>query len=208
MALETLYLDKKNSLSDVAKILNISVHKVVYWMSQYQIPRRRQSEANYLKHNPKGDPFEIKSVLSLQEEKLKSLALGIYWGEGSKADDHVVKVANTDTVLVRLFRDFLTRICGVLPEKIHYYLQLFKDNPLFESKRYWATQLRIDENRILVSNSLPSLGTGSYRRINNHGVMSICFFNTKLKAYVLGELGALGYVGNYSTKIEARKMVK
>ena len=206
--LRKFYLDRKQSLSEVGKTLHISVHKVVYWMSQYQIPRRKRPEANYIKHNPEGDPFCIKQHLTIDEERLKFLALGLYWGEGTKKRDHATKIVNTDPVLLGFFQDFLVKICGVHLSKIRYYLQIFKDIDPGKAKKYWAGHLSVDENRILVSDSLPSLGRGTYHRISKFGVLSMNVFNTKLKAYLLDELKTLGYVGGYSSNVEAKKMVK
>src|SRR3989338_5851953 len=208
ITLRKLYLDQKQSLAEIAKTLHLSVHKVVYWMQQYHIPRRSQSEAVYIKLNPNGDPFSVKTDLDIEEMKLKFLALGLYWGEGSKKRDHVIKIVNTDPILLGHFQRFLVNIYRVDQSKIHYYLQIFKDINPVRAKKYWARNLGINEDRILVSDSLPSLGKGTYRRINKHGVMSVNFFNTKLKSYLLNELGTLGFVGNYSVTVDARKMVK
>ena len=46
-------------------------HPVTYWMSNYNIPRRSRSEATYIKQNPNGDPFKIKTKLNRKESELK-----------------------------------------------------------------------------------------------------------------------------------------
>ncbi len=47
-------------------------------MERNGIARRSRSEATYRKANPTGDPFTIKSRLSLNEERLKALALRVH----------------------------------------------------------------------------------------------------------------------------------
>ena len=61
--LEISYKSGK-SMQDISRQLNCSVHKVVYWMDKYDVKRRTRSEATYIKANPGGDPFKIKTKLS------------------------------------------------------------------------------------------------------------------------------------------------
>lgn len=65
------------SMPSIAKILNCSIHKVVYWMDQYKIKRRSMSDAVYLQQNPNGDPFKIKAKLNKKDSFLLGLGLGI-----------------------------------------------------------------------------------------------------------------------------------
>lgn len=72
------------SMPDIAQQLQISVHKVVYWMDKYGIPRRSPSEATYLKRNPNGDPFKIASINTLEEAELLSLGIALFMGKEIK----------------------------------------------------------------------------------------------------------------------------
>jgi len=54
-----LYCTQKMSMAEVAKHLDVPYKTVVYWMSKHGIPRRTQSEAIYIKQNPKGDPSKL-----------------------------------------------------------------------------------------------------------------------------------------------------
>ena len=59
-----------NSMAEIAKMYSCSVNKIVYWMDKYEIKRRSISDAVYIKQNPNGNPFKIKSNLSLKEQRL------------------------------------------------------------------------------------------------------------------------------------------
>lgn len=192
--LEELYIVQKQSLSETSKALGVSVHKVTYWMARYQIPRRSQSDSVYLKHNPNGEPFKIKATYSLEEEKLKHLALGIYWGEGNKINHRAVRVTNSDPGVIKQFKKFLIEICQVKIDKIGYYLQTFKDNDINKAKHYWADSLGISPEKIHTCKPVHSLGRGSYKKINEYGVMTIGFFNIHLKTWIMSQLGELGMV--------------
>lgn len=190
--LRELYIDKKQSLSEIATKLNFSVHKITYWMSAYQIPRRKQSEANYIKANPNGEPFCIKKRLTRDEVKLKYLALGLYWGEGNKASNYSVRVTNSDPGVIKQFVLFLKTIYCVDINRIFFYLQTFKDNDMDIAKKYWSNRLSIDIECVKSGKPIHSMGKGSYKKICKYGVMTVAFNNTHLKTYILNELGKLG----------------
>src|SRR5262245_31227782 len=111
--LRSLYLEKGLSAKQTAERLGVPEAKVVYWLRKYQIPKRSLSEALYLRINPKGDPFKIKTNLSSAEEKLKTAGLLLWVTEGSVKDKNSIGTSNSDPALITLFVEFLLRICGV-----------------------------------------------------------------------------------------------
>lgn len=87
-----LYKKEKKSMQDIAKELGCSVNKVVYWMKRHGIKRRSWSEATYIKRNPKGDPFKFSEPRTVKDHELFGLGLGLYWGEGNKANNHAIRL--------------------------------------------------------------------------------------------------------------------
>jgi len=71
------------SMAEIARRAGISVHRVQYHLQRQGIPRRSHSEATYVKRNPLGNPFALKSPQTLEEAKLLGLGVGLYWGEGT-----------------------------------------------------------------------------------------------------------------------------
>lgn len=189
--LRFMYQDEKLSLSEIGSFTSSKVHKILYWMDKYGIPRRNRTEANYLKHNPCGEPFEIKKKLTREEVKLKYLALGLYWGEGGKTVRHSVKIVNSDPGVIQIFVRYLIKICNVRLDKIHYYLQTFKDNDILEAKRFWAKELMISHDIIHTCSPVRSLGKGTYQNISKYGVMSAEVGNVHLKSYIMKEIAKL-----------------
>lgn len=182
--LERLY-DQGLSLKEISILLNYSVHKVVYWMQRHNIPRRSRSDAAYIKLNPNGDPFVINTNLS---PFLYGLGLGIFWGEGTKATDHIVRVTNTDPSLIRVFRMFLISVCGVKDEKIHYSIVAFNDSDISVVSGYWSKQLKISPEKFGKIVQIAPQGKGSYKRKSQFGVCSITVSNVKLKHWITIEL--------------------
>ena len=169
------------SMQEIADKMGWSLHKVSYWLNKCNVPRRLPSEAAYVKWNPNGDPFKIENKLNKNEILLKGLGLGLYLGEGNKASDHSVRLGNSDPKLIRLFRKFLIKICGIKEEKLRYSLLLFNDANKSNAIDFWNRELDLIPNRIKSIFSLKSRGKGTYKKKSMTGVLIIEFCNTKLK---------------------------
>jgi len=178
-------------MADIAKNLNCSIHKIVYWMDKFNIPRRSFSDAVYLKANPHGDPFKIKKQLSDKELILYGIGIGIYWGEGEKVSKGKVRVANSDPKLILAFRNFLIKICQVTLSRIHYSLICFNDSNVKDVGTYWSKVLEISEEKFGKIVQIAPQGKGNYRRKSQYGVCIIEISNTKLKNWVMHELKKL-----------------
>lgn len=175
----------------IAKILHCSEHKVVYWMRAYKIDRRTRSEAAYMQLNPAGDPFHIKTRLTNKEYFLMGLGLGIYWGEGTKSKTNSARVANTDPHLLRMFRQFLRKVCQVREDKIHYSIVCFNDTSPTTARDYWSNQLEISGDKFGKITQIPTQGKGTYKKKSQFGVCTLSVGNVKLKAWILNQLSNL-----------------
>jgi len=185
--LERLYLSGQ-SMKEISKSLNCSIHKIVYWMDKFNIPRRSFSDAVYLQANPNGDPFKIKTLFIDKEQLLYGLGLGIYWGEGEKVSKGKVRVANSDANLIRTFRNFLITICQVTISRIHYSLICFNDSNPKKVRNFWSEVLEIPGEKFGKIVQIAPQGKGSYKRKSQYGVCIIEVSNIRLKAWIIQEL--------------------
>lgn len=179
------------SMKQIATELNCSEHKIVYWMGKYGFRRRNRSDASYIRSNPNGDPFKIKKLLNYEENKLLGLGLGIYWGEGEKVSNHQLRVANTDPDVLRTYIRFLLTICQIKKEKISYSIICFNDTNPNDAILYWSKQLQLSDKKFGKIVQIPPQGKGTYKRKNTTGVCTVTVCNTKLKAWIMGELEKL-----------------
>lgn len=180
-------------MMDIAKKLKVSGHKIAYWMDKYNIKRRSINDSLYLKYNPNGDPFKIKQPTTIQEAFIYGFGLGIYWGEGNKADKYSVRIGTSDPEMILKFRNFLQKICSVPTSKFKYSLMCFKDTPPEKAKKFWIEKLNLDSNQIGKITSLKPLGKGTYRKISLYGVCTIYVFNIKLKKWLMDQLDLIKY---------------
>jgi len=186
--LEKLYFSDKKSMQEIADLLGFSLHKVAYWIEKHEIKSRSRSEAGYIKHNPKGDPFKFRSPETKEEAILFGMGLGLYWGEGTKASKNSVRLGNTDHKLLGKFIEFLETFYGVKRKDMKFGLQIFNDMNPQKTLDFWAKSLRIKPaqfNKIIVTKS-GSLGT--YRKKTEYGVLTVMFHNTKLRDLIVATL--------------------
>jgi hypothetical protein len=160
-------------------------------MNKYGIERRSRSDANYMKYNPNGDPFKIKTHLNNEERFLRGLGLGIYWGEGTKTSKYSVRVANTDVGIIKKFREFLLIICGLKLNKITYSLICFNDANPIVARNYWSKELGILPEKFGKITIIPKQGKGTYKHKSLCGVCTIQASNIKLRSWMMDQLKVL-----------------
>lgn len=184
MVVRKLYVTEKKSSAEIAKIFKCSEHKINYWIKKYSIPKRSISEAIYNKHNPDGDPFNIKSIKTIETAKLLGLGLGLYWGEGNKKNKNSIRLGNTDSALIKKFIQFLIEILGIKKKKLKFGLQVFNDMSPKKSLDFWLKELRcfdVKRDQFFKVTVTPSRSLGTYREKSRWGVLTVHFSNIKLK---------------------------
>lgn len=175
------YVHEKMSANEIADDLDCSQNKVNYWIKKHGIEKRSISEAMYVKNNPDGDPFESPEITNTDDAFLYGLGLGLYWGEGTKSDEHAVRLGNTDPNLIKAFIRFLERIYSVDKSRLRFGLQIFSEMDKREAKAFWVNHLNVSDDQFWKVVKTPSRGKGTYRKKVEHGVLTIYFSNVKLR---------------------------
>lgn len=183
-----LYIKKGKSMKDIAELLGCSLHKVKYWMEGHNINIRSISEAVYLKNNPDGDPFKIQLPKNLEEAKLFGLGIGLFWGEGTKANKDSVRLGNTDPKLIKRFMDFLVKFFNIQKNDLKFGLQLFTDVSKKEALDFWRKELRINNSQFYKIILTKSRSTGTYRKKSKYGVLTVYYHNKKLRDILVNML--------------------
>lgn len=189
--LANLYFEKKLSMTEIAKKLGISAHKVVYWMDKYQLKRRSWSEATYVKYNPYGDPFSLEKNPGVEKQFLKGLGLGQYWGEGTKADKFSVRISNSDPYFIKTFINFLKEIYKIDNSKLKFAIHIFSDIDPKEALKYWSKQLNVSQNKFHKTQVIKLNRKGTYKKRSKYGVLTLIFQNKKLRDHMQNELRKL-----------------
>jgi len=173
-----LYLHRNYSMAEIAKQLRCSTNKVVYWMDQYGIERRDQSEATYVKRNPDGDPFKIQEFETQAQQSLFDLGIGLYIGEGTKSDQNVC-LANSDPSVIRIWLRFLREICNVEETKLFAYLNMFDDLDVEQTIAYWQDVTCLARSQFFKPTIRSNKGEG-YGKKSPYGTLTVGISNKKL----------------------------
>ena len=192
--LNNLYLSGL-SMNDIAILNNISIHKVVYWMEKYGIPRRSRSDATYTQRNPNGDPFRIIPIDSIEKAELFSLGIGLFLGEGNKRDNFQVRFANSDPNIIKIFLSFIRKICGVQEQKIKATLNIFDDRVYQACLKYWVEVTGISKNNFYKPTIRPRK-IGTYKNKSRYGTITILVGNKKLLDLI--KLWCKSYMNKYA----------
>lgn len=186
--LEKAYSVEGKSMQDIAHLLNCSVHKVKYWMDKFKIQRRSLSEAIYLKNNPDGDPFLFNPPTSIKMAKLLGYGLGLYWGEGTKADRGSVRLGNANPSLIKKFMEFLIELFSVKREGFRFSLQVFSDIDVGYALDFWVKKLKIDRRQFYKTTVSISKTKGTYKKKFKYGVLTVYYHNKKFRDMLVSML--------------------
>jgi len=160
-------------------------------MDVHDIARRSISDAVYIRNNPASDPFKVVKPAAPEEMFLYGLGMGLFWGEGNKANKYSIRLGNTDAQLIKAFIKFLTELYGIENDKLKFSLQLFTDIDTKEAMKFWTTQLGVSETQFYKPTVTISGSIGTYRKKSKYGVLTVYFHNKKLRDILLRHLAAI-----------------
>lgn len=176
-----LYSTEQKSVAEIAEKVHCSEGRINYWLLRYKIPKRSISDAIYIKHNPEGDPFSLVLPKNLKEAELFGLGLGLYWGEGTKADKSTVRLGNSDPALLRKFIKFLIKFFNIRKEDLKFHLHTFSDIDIDEAIEFWRKELNINRDQFYKPFVTKTGKLGNYRKKSKYGVLTLYYGNVKLK---------------------------
>ena len=183
-----LYVAKQLSSAQIAAELGCSVNKVNYWLAKHSIPKRSISDAIYAKYHPDGDPFRAAKIDTLEKAELYGMGLGLYWGEGTKANKHSIRLGNTDPHLLKMFIRFLVELYEINKHDLRFGLQVFSDISPNTSLEYWVSELGVSEKQFYKIHITPSSSIGTYRQKSQHGVITVYYHNKRLRDIIVNAL--------------------
>ncbi|MEI8350614.1 MAG: hypothetical protein WCI77_10750 [Candidatus Omnitrophota bacterium] len=143
--IRSLYWAKKYTVAEIANKLDISFWQLYNFMHKYNISCRKHSEANYVANKTK-PKFNLKTHLSIADEKLKIAGIMLYWAEGTFVGN-TVDFTNSNPEMVKIYIKFLREVCGVKEERLRVYLYAYPHHNIEELKAYWQSITKIPLSR-------------------------------------------------------------
>lgn len=189
--LEKLYLEDKLSVFQISKKYQCSQNRINYWLNKFNIKKRTISDSAYISHNGIIDPFKVKKLNTQFEWFLMGLGIGLYWGEGNKANKTSVKLGNTDSDLILCFIKFLKVVYGINENKLKFGLQIFSDINPGIALDFWTNKLKVKETQFQKPVVSKIRGNGNYKVKSRYGVLTVYFNNVKLRNIIISEIEKL-----------------
>ena len=145
--IKNLYYKDKLSTVEIAKKLKVSPWVVLKFMKRRNLSRRTFKESNAIKFDRKPVSFSVRQKLSEEERKLKIVGAMLYWTEGSKPNPKnrswTVDFVNSNPRMIKLFLEFLRKICGVDERRLRILLYCYADQNIGALKKYWYKATKI-----------------------------------------------------------------
>ena len=148
------------SYSQIKKETSISKSTLSRWLKKYPLSKERILELRgrspvriekYRNTMIRKREYKLKmyykeqknKLLPLTKKELHMAGLFLYWGEGNKADRHVVSINNTDPEVLKFTLFWYVTILKIPKEKIKVYLHLYSDMDVNKEIDYWSENLNI-----------------------------------------------------------------
>lgn len=180
-----MYVGEQLSAVQIAERAGCSAQGINHRLKGMGVVKRNIGEAVYVRHNPGGDPFKFTQPESAEDCRLFGLGLGLYWGEGNKANPNAVRLGNSDPRLLKSFMKFVEKFFGVSRSLARVQLQIFPDLESESVERFWETQLGVPAAQFYKTFVTERRGQGTYRHRSRYGVATVSYHNVKLRNLML-----------------------
>ncbi|MBP7215827.1 MAG: hypothetical protein KBA46_00925 [Candidatus Omnitrophica bacterium] len=134
--IQQLYWDDNYSLDEIACKLGVSFWSMYGFMRKNNIPRRSQSQVNFVVNKDKPG-FLLNEKLDPEDEKLKIAGIMLYWAEGT-LKGKTVDFSNSNPDMISIFMRFLREVCGVSEGRLRVYLYAYPGQDIERLKRFWS----------------------------------------------------------------------
>jgi hypothetical protein len=135
-------------------------------------------------------------ICDLSKRDLFLAGLFLYWGEGTKSQNSLVALTNTNPAMIKFFINWL-KLFGVENKDLKIKLHLYSDMKIKESLDFWSKELTIPISQFykpyIKKNTLKSI---SYKNGFGKGTCSVIFGDRDLWEYITMALKYITEVSN------------
>ena len=170
------WFSKKRWSTEIAKMLVVKNKRL-------NIARLKLARSVRQKNIKKADlEFKKEARKEYQKYRLEPqfiAGLGLYWGEGEKANRNRVALINTDPGILMTIAFFYRQYLKVLNKDLRIGLFLYEDLHEIKTIRFWSRKLKVPNNQFIKRQFLKSKSRLTQRK-SKYGVCSLYFSNTRL----------------------------
>ena len=184
----------KSSVSNWVRDIKLSKHALANIEKRLQLGREHAREArleNIL--NQRSALYEKcrAEILPLSTRDLWIAGLMLYAGEGRKVwnvSSQPIELTNSEPGILRIFLNFLTKVCNVHRNEINIRLFLYSDINLKKAENFWTRELNIPLRQFQRSFIKQSYSNPSRTRRSKYGTAHIVLYNAELYRKILAWL--------------------
>jgi 1-acyl-sn-glycerol-3-phosphate acyltransferase len=119
---------------------------------------------------------------------LFGLGLGLYWGEGTKANKSAVRLGNTDAGLLNIFIKFLVTFFNIKKKDLRFHMHIFSDIDVDKAYDFWIKKLKVKKEQFYKPFVTRTGKLGTYRKKSKYGVVTVYYCNKKLRDLLINNL--------------------
>jgi excisionase family DNA binding protein len=196
-------VQRRLTIDQIAERLALSRSTVYYWVKDIPIPHMTEGRKAVLPRLRKGNLRMQEKYRRLRQDayaqgrsEFASLAerptfrdfVSLYLAEGSKRCRNRVSICNSDVAVLAVAVDWMERLTGATFE---FRLQYHADQDLDELRRYWADQLDIEEEQVLLQRKSNSNQMTGRTWRSRYGVLTVTVNDTLFRARLEGWMDSI-----------------
>ncbi len=137
--IKDLYYVQKKHMSFIAHEFDVSIDVVSSFMRRHNLKRRTPAESNRINFENKPLSYARKIPKNEQERILEVSGVMLYWAEGYKGEKwDTVDFANSDTIMIKVFLQFLRTIFSINESRLRVYLYCYSNQDVQYLLEYWS----------------------------------------------------------------------
>lgn len=170
---------------EICERLNVSIDAGYYFFRKNNIKRRNRSENRAIQFERKKPSFKLRSNLTIEEKKLKIAGIMLYWAEGSKwSGEKNIDFANSDFAIIKIFLDFLRRICRIDEKKLRIYLYCYSNQNPNQLIEFWAKCTKISKRQFTKPYIRRDFKRSKKEKMKN-GLIHVRYYDKKLFTLIM-----------------------
>ncbi|MDO8659126.1 MAG: hypothetical protein Q7K54_00825 [Candidatus Parcubacteria bacterium] len=127
-----------------------------------------------------------KDFTCISLNQLKLIGIILYLGEGGKTSRGMVRLANSDPIIIKIMMRFFREICKVPDNKFRASIHTFAHSNVYETEKYWSKISGISRSQFFKTYIKPSSASLQKRNTLPFGTFDIYVCDTKLFLTIMG----------------------
>jgi len=119
-------------------------------------------------------------------DQLKIIGIILYLGEGGKTKRGMVRLANSDPLVIKIMMRFLREVCSVPENKFSAQIHTFAHANVNKTEKYWSKISGIPRSQFYKTYTKPSSASLQKRNTLPFGTFGIYVCDTKLFLTIMG----------------------